>query len=163
MTGQTAGTDERILREALIVVRSARERAPTDFLVALAVVLGGAAFVLVALGLTLNGTLGDLCLNLGAEVAGAWLTVVLVDGLWSRQQTGAAERLRRIEGALQERAAAGTELSTADRDGWRSFIAEYGQLTARSTLLDRVRAARGYGARAHRLEKQGELLLGIEI
>jgi len=157
--------DERLLREALIVIRSARDRAPTDFLIALAVVLGAIAVALGVIGFVADWVMRDLSLNLAAEVAGALLTVVLVDGLWDRQQTGAAERLRRMETALQRRIAESDEtpMSTADHEAWRAFVDEYRELARRQTLLDRLRAARGYGRRAQALERQGEALLGLEI
>ena len=158
-------SDERLLREALIVIRSARDRAPTDFLIALAIVLGAIAAGLAVVGFVSDGVVRDLSLNLAAEVAGALLTVVLVDGLWDRQQTGAAERLRRMETVLQRRITEpkGAPMSAADRQAWQAFVAEYRELARRQTLLDRLRAARGYGRRAQALELQGETLLGLEI
>lgn len=165
MTGPrpAADPDGRLLREALVVVRSARERAPADFLIALAVVLGGLAIVLLVVGLVVGGTAGELCRDLAVEVGGAWLTVVLVDGLWRRAETGAATRLRAMETALQDRIDAGaTALQPVDREGWQSFVATYGDLTRRTSLVDRVRAARDYGRRAHELTERGEALLEIE-
>ena len=160
-----AAIDERLLREALVVVRAARDRAPTDFLIAIAVVLGGIAAILAVIGVLADGVVRDLALNLAAEVAGALLTVVLIDGLWDRQQTGAAERLRRMETALQRRIAGanGPGMSTTDREAWRAFVDEYRELTRRDTLLDRLRAARGFGRRAQALERRGEALLDLEI
>ena len=160
-----AAIDERLLREALIVIRSARDRAPTDFLIALAVVLGCIAAVLAAIGIVMDGVVRDLALNFSAEVAGALLTVVLIDGLWDRQQTGAADRLRRMESALQRRVAGASAapMSADERDAWRGFVDEYRELTRRDTLLDRLRGARGYGGRARALEQRGEILLDLEI
>ena len=167
MTGPSpvSGTDERLLREALVVVRAARDRAPTDFLIAIAVVLGGIAAVLAVIGLMADGVAQDLALNLAAEVAGTLLTVVLIDGLWDRQQTGAAERLRRMELALLRRIARanGPVMSTTDREAWRAFVDEYRELTRRDSFLDRLRAARGFGRRAQGLERRGEALLDLEI
>ncbi|MFL5778702.1 MAG: hypothetical protein ACJ761_07135 [Chloroflexota bacterium] len=162
---QDPAIDERLLREALLVIRSARDRAPTDFIFALAVVLGGMAAVLAAIGFLVDGVMRDLSLNLAAEVAGALLTVVLVDGLWDRQQTGAAERLGRLETALRARISHPTDepMSRGEHEAWQAFVAEYRELTRRETLLDRLRAARGYGRRAQALERQGESLLGLEI
>ena len=160
---QPAATpDERLLAEALVVVRAARERAPVDFLVALAVALGLLAVALLVAGSVLGGTIGSVALDLGVEVVGAWLTVVLVDGLWRRHETGAAERLRAMETRLAARIDATTELTDAERAGWVAFVDEYRDLTARTSVVDRLRATRDYGARARRLEGQGELLLGFE-
>ena len=165
MSSPDAAIDERLLREALVVVRAARDRAPTDFLIAIAVVLGGIAAILAVIGVLADGVVRDLALNLAAEVAGALLTVVLIDGLWDRQQTGAAERLRRMEIALQRRIAGanGPGMSTTEREAWRAFVDEYRALTRRDTLLDRLRAARGFGGRAQALERRGEALLDLEI
>jgi len=164
-SSREATTDQHLLREALVVVRSARDRAPSDFLLALAIVLGGIAAVLAGVGFATAGVLQDLSLNLAAEVAGALLTVVLVDGLWDRQQTGAAERLRRMEAALQVRIDRSKvdALPPAEREGWQAFVDEYGRLTRRETLVDRLRAARGFGRRARALEQRGVDLLELEI
>ena len=73
--------DDIVLERAIEVVRDARERAPADFLVAIAVVLLALAAILLIGGAIVGGSVQDLCFNLGSEVLGAWLTVVLIDGL----------------------------------------------------------------------------------
>ncbi len=155
--------DERLLEEALVVIRDARERAPRDYLVAIAILLGLLAAALLAIGVLLGGRLGDLSLNLGIEVVGALLTVVVIDGLWSRAQTASTDRLRSIEDRLQRRAWARRDrvhpLMPAERAGWLDVVTEYRRLTTRTSLLDRLSAARDYGRRAQRIEHQAEQLL----
>ena len=154
--------DERLLEEALVVIRDARGRAPRDYLVAIAILLGLLAAALLAIGALLGGRLGELSLNLGVEVVGALLTVVVIDGLWSRAQTASTDRLRSIEDRLQRRAWArrdGTPLMPAERAGWLDVVTEYRRLTTRTSLLDRLSAARDYGRRAQRIEHQAEQLL----
>lgn len=100
---------------------------------------------------------------MAVEVGGALLTVVLVDGLWRRTETDAATRLHSMEAAIQGRIdALETPLSPADRDGWRAFVTTYHDLTSRTSLTDRLHAARGYGRRARELTERGEALLEIE-
>ena len=150
---------DHALEAAIEVVRDARERAPVDFLVAIAVVLLAIAAVLLLAGAVVGGSLQDLCFNLGSEALGAWLTVVLIDGLWKRQETGASARLRDMEARLAARRDAGDELEASDRQGWLAFVDDYRDLTERRTMRDRIRAARGYGRRAHELEKRAEAML----
>lgn len=151
--------DDIVLERAIEVVRDARGRAPADFLVAIAVVLLALATILLIGGAIVGGSVQDLCFNLGSEVLGAWLTVVLIDGLWKRQETGAAARLRDIEDGLEARRDTGEELDVTERQGWRDFVADYRDLTDRPTVSDRIRAARGYGRRAHELELRAEAML----
>ena len=152
-------TDERLLDEALVVVRAARERAPTDFLVALAVVLGALAAGSIVAGLAVGGTFGDLLTGLGTETLGALLTVVLIDGLWKRQATGATERLATMERRLVVRRDAGTDLSVEERRDWAAFVRDYQRLTGATGLVDRLAAARSYGQRARDLAADAERLL----
>jgi hypothetical protein len=159
----TTDGDERLLEDALGVVRDARSRLPSDFLVTIGAFLVLVAAVLLAIGVSVGGRVGDLAINLAVEVVGALLTVVVIDGLWSRAQTGSAERLRLVEDRLQrrlraQRRAAG-QISETERTGWGDVIAEYRRLTARGSLLDRLAAARDYGRRAQRLEQRLEELL----
>jgi hypothetical protein len=151
--------DDVVLERAIEVVRDARERAPADFLVAIAVVLLALAAILLIGGAIVGGSVQDLCFNLGSEALGAWLTVVLIDGLWKRHETGVAARLRDIEDGLVARRDAGDELDVTERQGWREFVADYRNLTDRSTVPERIRAARGYGRRAHELELRAEAML----
>jgi hypothetical protein len=158
--------DERLLEDALGVVRDARSRLPSDFLVAIGAFLVLVAAVLLAIGVSVGGRVGDLATNLAVEVVGALLTVVVIDGLWSRAQSGSAERLRLVEDRLQRRIwaqqHASGRLSETERAGWGDVIAEYRRLTARESLLDRLAAARDYGRRARRIENRAEELLSDE-
>jgi hypothetical protein len=95
--------DVGLIDEAVAVVQNARARAPQDFLFGLAVVLGSIALALLAAAALTEGILQDVLLNLGAEVVGAWLTVVLIDGLWKRLESGASASLERTSRRLEER------------------------------------------------------------
>jgi hypothetical protein len=152
--------DERLLEEALVVVRAARERAPLDFLVAIALVLVAIAAVLFAIGLVVGGTAQGVTFDLAAEVLGAFLTVVLIDGLWKRQETGAAQGLRATETAIRARQRAADPLAPGDRQGWQAFIAEYRDLTGQRSLVGRLGAARSFARRAHDLELEAARLIG---
>jgi hypothetical protein len=162
----TIDGDERLLDDALGVVRDARSRLPSDFLVAIGAFLVLVAAALLAIGVSVGGRVGDLAINLAVEVLGALLTVVVIDGLWSRAQSGSAERLRLVEDRLQRRIRAqrrvAARLSESERAGWGDVISEYRGLTARDSLLDRLAAARDYGRRARRIEKLAEQLLADE-
>jgi len=154
-----ADDDDNVLASAVEVVRDARERAPADFLVAIAVALFAIAATLLIGGAIVGGSVQDLCFNLGSEALGAWLTVVLIDGLWKRQETGASARLRDIESGLAARLDSGEALDVKERQGWHAFVADYRDLTDRRTFRDRIRAALRYGRRAHELELRAEALL----
>jgi hypothetical protein len=162
----TTDGDERLLEDALGVVRDARSRLPSDFLVAIGAFLVLVAAVLLAIGVSVGGRVGDLAINLAVEVLGALLTVVVIDGLWSRAQSGNGERLRLVEDRLRRRIRAQRQtaalLSETERTGWGEVIAEYGRLTARGSLLDSLAAARDYGRRARRIENRAEELLADE-
>lgn len=152
--------DERLLDEALVVVRDARVRAPTDFLVALAIVLGGLAAVLIGAGLAVGGSFGELATGLGTETLGALLTVVLVDGLWKRQASDATERLASMERRLAKRRdATTTPLSSSERGDWEAFVTGYRRLTGARSLADRLRATRGFGRHARELATDAERIL----
>lgn len=151
--------DQRLLDEALVVVRDARQRAPSDFLIAIAVLLGGATLVLLAAAALAGGSAHDFLLNLSSEAIGALVTVVVIDGLWKRAETGASASLRAMGDRLQARRDAGTAMSDVERSSWRSFVDDYRSLTARETLRDRLVATRSFGRRAHDLEERGERTL----
>jgi hypothetical protein len=157
--------DERLLEEALVTIRDARERLPRDFLIAIAVVLGLVAAALLAVGMLVTGRVGDLAINLSVELIGALVTVVVIDGLWSRAQSGSADRLRLIEDQLRLRMRSrigGVPLSAEERDGWQDVVTDYNELTARATLRDRLSATRDYGRRAQSIERRAERLLGLD-
>ena len=112
-----------------------------------------------------DGRLGDLAINLSVEVIGALLTVVVIDGLWSRAQSGSAERLRLIEDRLRLRIRprrGGLTLTANERDGWQDVVTGYKELTARTTLRDRLMATRDYARRAQTIERRAEQLLGLD-
>jgi hypothetical protein len=149
--------DVVLIDEAVAVVQDARARAPQDFLFGLAVVLGSIALALLAAAALSGGILQDLLLNLGAEVIGAWLTVVLIDGLWKRLEAGASASLERTSRRLEERKE--TPLSDAERQAWRAFVDDYRALVDRESPVDRIRAVPSYGRRMHELEARANRTL----
>lgn len=153
--GQDA--DAGLIDEALAVVHDARARAPRDFLLALAVILGVSALALVAGAALTGGVLEDLLLNLGVEVIGVWLTVVLINGLWRRRETGASAALDAMSAKLEERR--GSPMSEQERQAWRVFVDEYHALVRAESLFDRVRALPTYRRRIRELESRGNRTL----
>jgi hypothetical protein len=153
----TANPDADLIDEALDVVHDARARAPADFIIALGVVLGIAAVVLLAVAAVTSGASQDLFLNLGVEVIGAWLTVVLINGLWRRLEVGASASLDAMSARLHERR--GSPLSDGEREAWRLFVDEYRELTGSMSWLERVRALPAYRRRMQALEASGNRTL----
>lgn len=151
-------TDTLPIDEAIAVVQDARERAPADFLVALAVILGSAALALFAAAAVTGGALQDLLLNLGVELIGALLTVVLIDGLWKRLEAGASATLEAMGAELVERRT--LPISDEERLAWRVFVDEYRAIVRAQSLLDRVFALPAYRRRMRALEAQGNRTLG---
>src|SRR6476619_3631240 len=124
MTAGTNGSpDAGLIDEAVDVVHAARARAPQDFLFGLALVLGSIALALLGAAALTGGTVQDLLLNLGSEVLGAWLTVVLIDGLWKRLEAGATASLEAMTRKLDARR--GMRLTDGERSAWRSFVDDY--------------------------------------
>jgi hypothetical protein len=158
----SSGTQERdsdtgLIDEALAVVHDARARAPRDFLFALGIILGcGALVLLIAAALT-GGLLTDIFLNLGVEVIGAWLTVVLINGLWRRLEAGASAGLDAMSVKLERRR--GSPMTDAERQAWRVFVDEYQSLVSAESLLDRLRALPIYRRRMRALEARGNRTL----
>jgi hypothetical protein len=150
-------TDAELIDEAIAVVQDARARAPRDFLFALAVILGIATVALLAGTFLTGGTLQDLFLNLGTEVIGVWLTVVLINGLWRRREVGATAALDAMSRKLEERR--GSQLSQEERQAWRVFVDEYRTLVRAESFLDRVRALPAYRRRIRKLETTGNRTL----
>ena len=151
-------SDEQLIAEALRAVDDARARAPRDFLVALATLLGVAAAALLASGLISTGPLRDVSFNLAAEVLGTLLTVVVIDGWWRRRQAGASETLDRLRtvlhGSRQE------PLRDTERRAWSAFVADYRAALQRETFGDRVRALLSYGHRIRQIEARANRALG---
>jgi hypothetical protein len=155
MEGRAADLD--LIDEAIAVVRDAQVRAPRDFLLALALALGLVAVVLLCAAVLVSGLLQDLLINLGAGVIGTLLTVVLIDGLWKRQEAGASAVFDAIGDELEERRA--SSLSEEERRAWRSFVNEYRALVRDESPLDRVRALPSYRRRLLALEHRGRRTL----
>src|SRR4051812_47196690 len=153
----TAVTDERLIDDALAVVEDARKRAPREFVVALAVLLGAIALALLVAALVTSGILQDLLLNLAAEVVGACLTVVLIDGLWKRMEAGASESMTGLTRRLEERRTA--TLSDAERQAWPEFVAGYDELARHGSPIARMRSVRDYRHRLQELERRGNRTL----
>lgn len=150
-------SDAKLIDEAIAVVRDARARAPRDFLFALALTLGIAVVALLVGAFLTVGTPHDLLLNLGTEVIGVWLTVVLINGLWRRREAGASAALDAMSRKLEERK--GSRLSEEERQAWRVFVDEYRTLVDAQSLLDRVRALPAYRRRIRKLEATGNRTL----
>jgi hypothetical protein len=149
--------DSALIDDALAVVGDARRRAPRDFVVALAAILGALALALLGAAAVSGGSVRDLLLNLASEVVGAWLTVVLIDGLWKRMEAGASASLERMTAALEERR--GLPLTNDERQAWRMFVQEYTQLEGARSPLGQARAVRDYARRLRELEDRGNRTL----
>jgi hypothetical protein len=146
-------SDADLVDDAVAAVRDAQARAPRDFLLALSLALGGVAIGLLAAAVLVGGLLQDLLVNLGAGVIGTLLTVVLIDGLWKRQEAGASATFDGIASELAGRRSSG--LSEEERRAWRSFVDEYRALVRAESPLDRVRALPSYRRRLLVLEQRG--------
>ena len=149
--------DRGLIDEALAVVHDARARAPRDFLLALAVALGGGGLVLLAAATLVGGLLHELLLSLSFELIGALLTVVLIDGLWRRQEAGASAGLDAMSARLERRR--GSPMTDEERQAWRVFVDEYQALVSAESLLDRLRTLPTYRRRMRALEARGNRTL----
>lgn len=143
--------------EAVAVIEHARSRVPADFLFALAIILGLAAAGLLVAAVIVGGTLRDLFLNLGVEVIGALLTVVVIDGLWRRREAAASSSLDEVRRRLNERRR--WPMTPDERRAWRLFVDEYQALLGAETLSDRLRALPKYRRRLEALESQASRTL----
>jgi hypothetical protein len=152
-----SSADAALIDDALAAVDDARRKAPRDFVLALAAVLGSLAIALLAGAALAGGAVRDLLLNLASEVLGAWLTVVLIDGLWKRMEAGGSASLDSISTALETRR--GSALTDDERQAWRTFVHEYGQLERSRSLLDRARAVPRYASHLRELEARGNRTL----
>jgi hypothetical protein len=141
-----------LIDEAIGVVQDARVRAPRNFLFALAVLLGSSALALLAGAVLTGDTLHDLLLNLGTEVIGVWITVVLINGLWNRREVATSASLDETTQKLEKRR--GSQMSEEERQAWRVFVDEYYALVSAESLVDRVRALPTYRRRIRNLEAQ---------
>jgi hypothetical protein len=154
---QDQDINTELIDEALAVVKDARARAPRDFLFALAVMLGIATGLLLTGAFLTNGTLHDLFLNLGTEVIGVWLTVVLINGLWRRREVGASAALDAMGRKLEGRR--GSQLSEEERQAWQVFVDEYHRLVSAESFVHRLRALPTYRRRIRELEARGNRTL----
>jgi hypothetical protein len=156
-TPRDGDPDGRLIDDAIAVVGDARSRAPADFLVALAVLLGSAAAVLLVAAAIASGPLQDLLLNLGIELIGALLTVVVIDGLWRRLEAAASSSLDEMATKLEEHRR--WPMTDDERDAWRLFVDEYRLLVRAESLGDRLRALPSYRRRMRVLEERGNRTL----
>ena len=99
----------------------------------------------------------DLLLNLGVEVIGVWLTVVLGDGLWKRREAGASAALDAMTARLEQRR--GSPLSAEERHAWSVFVDGYREVERAEPFLDRLRALPAYRRRIRELESRGNRTL----
>jgi hypothetical protein len=156
-TAMDESADTALVDEALAVVADARGKAPREFLRALTGILGSLALGLVAGAALTNGTLHDLLLNLAAEVIGALLTVVLIDGLWKRMEAGTSASLQNMNTELASRRT--SPMTQDERLAWRVFVHEYTQLQAARSPLDRARSVVLYRRHLQELEERGNRTL----
>jgi len=152
-----AEPDDRLIDDVVAVVRDARRRAPQDFLFALSVVLGLLAVGLLVAGAVAGGVLQDVLLGFGSEVLGALITVVLIDGLWRRLESGATASLDAIGTRIEARR--GRPMTADERDAWRTFVTEYRTLVAAESLPSRMRALPDYRRRMKAVEARGNRTL----
>jgi hypothetical protein len=149
----TARSDRALIEAALDVVADARARAPREYLLAAALVLAAVAAALLVGAVLVAGSARDLLLNLASEVIGAWITVVVIDGLWRRSEANADALLADLRRGLEARRA--KTLSAAEREAWTVFVDEYQSRIRGRTALGALRGFRGYGRELERLERLG--------
>ena len=157
--GDAAG-NEVVIDDALGVLAQARARVAADNLVGLAVALliGAASAIVIAI-LSGPGILQDLGLNLGVELVGALITVVVIDGLWKRRQATTTESLEATVRRLEARR--GVALSPAERDAWRAFADAYGSIAGGTSVIDRGRGIPAYRRRLADLEELARQTLDL--
>jgi hypothetical protein len=149
----TARSDRDLIDAALDVVADASARAPREYLLAAALVLAALAAALLVGAALAAGSTRDLLLNLASEVIGAWITVVVIDGLWRRSEANADALLGDLRRGLEARRE--QPLSAAEREAWTVFVDEYGSRIRGRSALGALRGFRGYGRELERLERVG--------
>jgi len=149
----TAPSDRALIDSALEVVADAGARSPREFILAAALGLGALALALLAGAALVSGSARDLLLNLASEVTGAWITVVLIDGLWRRSQASADALLADLRRGLESRRDG--PLSAAEREAWIVFVEEYRSRVGGRTALGALHGFGGYGRELERLERLG--------
>jgi hypothetical protein len=155
MSSRPTNGDDDLIEASLAVIRRGRERAPRDFLVALALALVGLTAVLLVAAFVTDGYLRDLSLNFAAEAFGAVLTVVVIDGVWKRREAATTSRLDSIARDLGRRR--GGALTTAERDSWQAFVEEYEAATRSESVIVRLR---DYPRRIRNLEEGADRAMG---
>jgi len=143
-------TDAELLDGALEALNEARSRAPGDYLLALAVALVVAAAGLLVAAAFATGAAQDLLLNLGVEVMGALLTVVVIDGLWQRRQAATSASLDAMRRKLEARR--DRPMTDDERVAWGKLVDGYHAAVAGGSWIDRVRALPHYRSRLEALE-----------
>jgi len=150
--------DDLLLDEALAVVNDARSGAPANFIAALGQILGLTALALIgASALAGGGLLEDFLLNLGVELIGAWVTVVVIDGLWRRLEVGAYSGLDEMSAELSQRR--GSAMTDAERKAWTAFIEEYRSLGGQKSVFARAWSAQRSRRKMRELEAHGNRTL----
>jgi hypothetical protein len=128
--------DAALLREVVDALRAERRRAPADLLGILAVILVASSIGAIAAGVTVGpGTLQDVLLNLGGELVGVVLTVVLIGGLWSRVQAGSYGTMDDLVSLVEARGTVG--LNNDERTAYRAMV-ELHRRTERSGFVIRL-------------------------
>jgi hypothetical protein len=153
--------DQQLLDNVITALREVRARAPRDFLLLLSILLVILLAVVALLTVLLQDEfLKNLLLNVGIEIVGAWLTVILIDGLWHRLQVGSLAEYEVMAQKLESRKA--TPLTDEEREAWSIFIELYRDLEAEMQTMNPFRQVRAmYVAWNKRrwLEAQGNQVL----
>jgi hypothetical protein len=153
--------DQQLLDNAIATVRDVRARAPHEFLVLLAILLGVLlAAILLLAALLPDPALKDVLLNVGAEIFGAWLTVVLIDGLWRRFQLGSISEYEAMTKELTRRKK--NPLSDDERQAWALYIELFRQIEAgrrSNNIVQYIRVLYTAWHKARQLEAQGNQVL----
>ena len=101
-----------------------RRRAPGDFLTSLSTLLGAGVALLIVVGIVIgSGPISDVLLNIAGEVFGAWLTIVLIGGLWHRLQLRSEREFDVMARALESRRHRG--LTPEERRAWSLLVSVY--------------------------------------
>ena len=150
-------SDPEVVEGALAAVRDARSRALSDYLFGLAWILAAVAVLLLAAAAATTGSLHDVLLNLAAEVAGAWLTLLLVDGLLRRLQVATSASLDAMTAGLEGRR--GRVLSAAERQAWQQLTDAYWSSARHRSLVGRVLDFARGRRRLEALEAEGNRTL----
>ncbi len=137
MSSGNPNSDAALIAASLEVIRRGKERAPQDYLVALAVALVGVTAAFLVGAVITDGFLHDLCLNFAAEAFGAVLTVVVIDGVWKRREAATTSRLDAITAEL--RRLRHRSMTASERDAWRTFVDASEGLAKAESVADRLR------------------------